>query len=81
MFDTYIHTFIDAVQGGKKEFVKSTVKQDRLANILNEFVDAQTQYTKSFVQANYNSMTSLGSLMMSKDFYNYDWLLNTKKGK
>lgn len=81
MFDTYIHTYIDAVQNGKKEFVKNAVKQERLANILNEFVDAQTQYTKSFVHSSFNSMTSLGSLMMSKDFYNYEWLVPAKKGK
>ena len=81
MFNTYAHTYIDAVQNGKKEFVKNAVKQEKLANILNEFVDSQTQYTKSAFDAAFNAVTALGYLMMSKDFYNYEWLVPSKKGK
>ena len=81
MFNTYIHNYVDAVQNGKKEFVKNTVKQEKLASIINEFVDAQTQYTKSYVDASINSLTSLNLLMMNKDFYNFDWLVSNKKAK
>jgi len=57
MIHTYIYTFIDTFQTGKKQFVKTAVKHDKLADTLNQFIDTQTEYTKSFI----NSVINLGS--------------------
>ena len=79
MFNTYAHTFIDAVQTGKKQVVTHAVKHERLATILNEFIDSQTKYTKSAVDAGFDAATSFGSLLMSKDLYSYNWFTSARK--
>ena len=37
---------IDAVQNGKKQFVKTFVTNENMADAMLRFVDAQTEYTK-----------------------------------
>ena len=51
MFTT--NEMIDAVQNGKKQAVKIFVTNETIADSMNSFIDAQTEYTKSAV----NSMT------------------------
>jgi hypothetical protein len=43
-------TFIDTVQNGKKQFVNTFVQHDGVKKALNEFVDAQSAYTKAAVK-------------------------------
>jgi hypothetical protein len=39
--------YIDAIQSGKKMFVKTCVQHEGIRNALNNFIDGQTAYTKS----------------------------------
>lgn len=43
-------TFIDTVQSGKKQFVNTFVQNEAVKKALNEFVDAQSAYTKAAVK-------------------------------
>jgi gas vesicle protein len=42
---------IDTIQSAKKQFVTMFVQNDTMAKAMNEFVDAQTKYTKEAVKA------------------------------
>lgn len=42
---------IDAIQGANKQLITTFVQHDGLAKVLNNFVDAQAQYTKSAIDA------------------------------
>jgi anaerobic ribonucleoside-triphosphate reductase len=53
-------TAIDTVQTGKKQFVKTFVNNEKIADALNEFIDAQTQYTKQAVSISTKTATTLG---------------------
>ena len=74
MYTIYQHQFIDAVQNGKKQVVKTLVDNEQLQTILNDFVDAQTKYTKAAVDANNDAMTAFGVLLFKKEFYSDAWL-------
>jgi c-di-GMP-related signal transduction protein len=50
---------IDAVQNGKKQFVKTFVQNETIADALTKFVDAQTEYTKNAVKVSTNTVTTL----------------------
>jgi hypothetical protein len=52
---------IDAVQTGKKQFVKTFVQNETIAEALNKFVDAQTDYTKKAVKVSTDTATTLAS--------------------
>jgi hypothetical protein len=88
MFNTFAFTAVDFIQTGKKQFVSATVKHDQLADILNKFVDVQTQYTKSTITALTDLGSSAFSLMYNKDFgkefaesYGFDVPTFNKKAK
>lgn len=49
MFNT--NFYIDTFQNSKKQFVNAVVQHDGIKQALNEFVDTQTAYTKSAVNA------------------------------
>lgn len=57
-------TTIDAVQTGKKQFVKTFVNNEVVADALNEFIDAQTQYTKQALGTGTKTATVLGKEAM-----------------
>lgn len=59
MFTT--DTIIDTIQTAKKEAVKTFVKHEAIAKTLNEFVDAQTAYTKEVAKAGTAVATKLAS--------------------
>jgi len=49
--NTYMtNMFIDAVQNAKREWIKTFVKTESLAKPMNNFVDAQTTYTKELAK-------------------------------
>ncbi len=53
---------IDAIQTSKKTFVNTVfAKHETVAKALNEFVDAQTTYTKNAVKAGTDVATKLSS--------------------
>ena len=59
-----VDTAIDTVQTVKKEAIKTFVKNENVAKSLNEFVDAQTAYTKEAVKATTDIATKLTSEMV-----------------
>jgi len=50
---------IDAVQTGKKQFVKTFVTDEKIADALNQFIDNQTEYTKKAVKATVDAGTTV----------------------
>ena len=51
--------FIDQFQSGKKQFVKTFVTDDKIADIMNQFIDNQTEYTKKAAKATVDAGTTL----------------------
>lgn len=51
--------FIDSFQNGKKQFVNAFVTHTGIKTALIEFVDTQTEYTKSAVKAATNVANKL----------------------
>lgn len=51
--------FIDQFQAGKKQFVKTFVTDDKIADIMNQFIDNQTEYTKKAAKATVDAGTTL----------------------
>lgn len=55
-------TMIDTVQNGKKQFVNTVFANHKaVADALNEFVDAQSTYTKAAIKSNTDTATKLTS--------------------
>jgi len=55
-------TIIDTVQNGKKQFVNTVFANHKsVADALNEFVDAQSTYTKSAIKSGTDTATKLAS--------------------
>lgn len=69
MLHSMANAFIDTVQTGKKTFIAHFVTNDKIATILEDFVDAQTQYTKSAVSVGIDTATKLSKLAVSKEFF------------
>lgn len=69
MFNSYAHAAVDMVQYSKKSFVDAFVQYDAMKNVLNNFIDSQTAYTKTAIDAGISASTQIGSILMSKQFY------------
>jgi hypothetical protein len=52
---------IDTVQGAKKQFVKTFVQNETAATAMNEFIDAQAEYTKKAAKVGIDTFTVLAS--------------------
>lgn len=52
---------IDAVQNGKKQFVKTFVQNETAATAMNEFIEAQAEYTKKAAKVGMDTLTTLTS--------------------
>ena len=52
---------IDAVQNGKKQFVKTFVQNEKIADAMNLFIDAQASYTKQAFKVGVDTATALAS--------------------
>ena len=52
---------IDAVQNGKKQFVKTFVTNEAVASAMISFVDAQAEYTKKAAKVGEDTVTVLMS--------------------
>ena len=68
MFNIYAYAAIDAVQNSKKSFVDTFVKNEAMADVLKNFVDAQTKYTKAAVDAGIKTATDMSVVVSNKDF-------------
>lgn len=56
--------FIDTVQTGKKNFVKTFVQNETVATAMNSFIDAQADYTKKAAKVGMDTFTTLSSEMV-----------------
>ena len=90
MIKTYINTAIDTIQTSKKMFVDTFVKHDGLAKSFNDFVDAQTDYTKQAIDVSIKAGTNVYNTVTDKSFYtdslknvqeSVQSLFHTQKGK
>jgi len=54
-----LDTTIDAVQTSKKQFVKTFVQDEKIADTLNQFIDNQTEYTKKAAKATLDAGTTV----------------------
>ena len=66
---------IDAVQGAKKQFVKTFVQNETAATAMNEFIDAQAAYTKKAAKVGMDTFTTLTSEMVkaSQEAMKFDY--------
>lgn len=67
---------IDSIQTAKKTAISTVfAKQEKVADALNQFVDAQTAYTKSVVKASTDVASKLYSegIRCSQEAMKYDW--------
>ena len=55
---------IDTVQNGKKTFVKTFVQNETAAQAMNNFIDAQADYTKKAAKVGMDTMTTLSTEMV-----------------
>jgi hypothetical protein len=55
---------IDTVQTGKKTFVKTFVQNETAAKAMNEFIDAQAEYTKKATAVGMDTFTTLSTEMV-----------------
>jgi len=55
---------IDTVQTGKKQFVKTFVTNETVATAMNNFVDAQADYTKKAFKVGMDTFATLTSEMV-----------------
>lgn len=69
MFETLAKTAVDAVQTAKKIAVDTFIKHEGIAKTLNEFVDAQTEYTKKAIDAGMTAGTNVYNAITDKTFY------------
>jgi len=70
-----VEKLVDTIQNSKKQFVETFVKQENIRDSLNEFIDAQTKYTKTVVDTA-NTITKTVSdeaTKMVKEVADYDW--------
>lgn len=56
-----VDSTVDTVQGAKKQFVKTFVQNETAATAMNEFIDAQAEYTKKAAKVGIDTFTTLAS--------------------
>ena len=52
---------IDAVQNGKKEFVKTFVQNESVVEAMNTFIDTEAELTKKAAKAGMDTFTTLAA--------------------
>jgi hypothetical protein len=77
MLATLVNNTVDAIQTSKKIFVDTFVKHEGLAKSLNEFVDAQTNYTKQAIDASIKTGNEVYNTVSDRAFYTE--IMKTKK--
>ena len=66
---------IDAVQTGKKQLVKTFVQNEKVAEAMNTFIDAQASYTKQAAKVGTDTFATLTSEMVktSQEAMKFDY--------
>ena len=70
-----IDATIDAVQIGKKQFVKTFVQNEKIADAMNTFIDEQAAYTKKAAKVGTDTFATLSSEMVktSQEAMKFDY--------
>ena len=69
MLNTFAYSGVDAIQSAKKQFVETFGPTEQAKKIAIDFVDAQTQYTKSAIDAGIKAITSTAELLTDRTPY------------
>ena len=70
-----VEKLVDTIQNSKKQFVETFVKQEDVRDSLNEFIDAQSEYTKTVVDTatKLTKTVSEEATKLVKEVAEYDW--------
>jgi hypothetical protein len=78
-----VDSTIDTIQTGKKMFVNTFVPNKTIATAMNDFVDAQTEYTKKAVKTGTETATTFAEefTKVFQDISKFDYAkaFSTKK--
>ena len=69
MFTTYTDSVIDTVQTTKKSIVEMFGATTEIKKIFNDYIDAQTKYTKEAAQASISMNTKIVEVLMDRTPY------------
>lgn len=69
MFNQFTFQAVDGIQSAKKQFVSTFVQHEGFQKVLNNFVDAQTEYTKSAIVAGTEVFTKTGEILTDRTPY------------
>lgn len=69
MFKTQAIQGVDSIQSAKKQWVSTFVQHEQFAKVLNGFVDAQAEYTKSAIDAGTKSLSETQSILTDRTPY------------
>ena len=69
MFNQYAFQAVDGIQSAKKQFVSTFVQHEQFAKVLNNFVDAQTVYTKAAITAGSQVLSDTQSILTDRTPY------------
>jgi len=64
----YINMGIETVQQHKKNWVETFVSEQSIKNALNQFVDAQTAFTKQIVKSGWDISGEVTRALIDKTF-------------
>ena len=69
MFNQFAFQAVDGIQSAKKQFVNTFVQHEGFQKVLNGFVDAQTEYTKSAITAGSAAATGIQEILTDRTPY------------
>ena len=69
-------TMIDTIQNGKKQFVKTFVTNEHIAESMNQFIDTQSEYTKKALKATTDAANSImtETVKVARDAAKFDYV-------
>lgn len=69
MFNQFAFQAVEGIQSAKKQFVNTFVQHEGFQKVLNDFVDAQTEYTKSAITAGSQAVTGVQEILTDRTPY------------
>jgi hypothetical protein len=69
MFNQFAFQAVDGFQSAKKQFVSTFVQHTEFQKVLNNFVDAQTEYTKAAITAGSQALSDTQSILTDRTPY------------
>jgi len=66
MFNQFAFQAVEGIQSAKKQFVSTFVQHEQFAKVLNNFVDAQTEYTKAAITAGSQALSDTQSILTDR---------------